>query len=172
MGVNIEIKARANNPQELLRLARAMSDRAAETLEQHDVFFRCGRGMLKLRRINGAGAELIAYEREHGSQPRPSRYDIARVADFDSVRRALGASLGEIAEVRKTRTLLLVGRTRIHLDRVEGLGEFLELEVVLGPGEDENGGRAEAEALLIELGVASADLLDQTYAQMLSGPRC
>ena len=36
---------------------------------------------------------------------------------------------------RSTRTLLMAGRTRIHLDVVAGLGHFLELEVVLRDGE-------------------------------------
>ena len=42
----------------------------------------------------------------------------------------LGAAVGERGEVRKTRLLYLVGQTRVHLDTVEGLGDFLELEVI------------------------------------------
>jgi len=53
----------------------------------------------------------------------------------DALREALTLAYGVIGRVRKVRTLFMAGRTRIHLDRVEGLGEFLELEVVLAEHE-------------------------------------
>ena len=172
MPVNIEIKARVGDLHERINLARRLCDQPEKVLEQHDVFFEVPNGMLKLRRINGEQAELIAYAREPGDQPRPSAYEIVNVTDFDSMRKLLGAALGEVAEVRKTRTLFMNGRTRIHLDQVEGLGDFLELEVVLGSGDDEGSGRAEAERLMSELGVEQGDLLDRTYAEMLGGSSC
>jgi len=170
MPVNIEIKARVGDLQERIKLARDLSDEPEKNLVQHDVFFEVPNGLLKLRQINGERAELIAYARESGNQPRPSAYEIAGVTDFDAMRRLLGAALGEVAEVRKTRTLFMSGRTRIHLDQVEGLGDFLELEVVLGNSDDEGSGRAEADRLMSELGVKPGDLLDRTYAEMLGQP--
>ncbi len=170
MPVNIEIKARVSDLQERINLARGLSDEPEQILVQHDVFFRVPSGMLKLRQINGERAELIAYAREPGDQPRPSTYEIVGVTDFEAMRRLLGATLGEVAEVRKTRTLFMNGRTRIHLDQVDGLGEFLELEVVLGDGDDEDSGRAEADRLMRALGVEPGDLLDRTYAEMLGQP--
>ena len=54
----------------------------------------------------------------------------------DTLRESLlSPAYGQVGRVRKSRTLFLAGRTRIHLDRVEGLGDFLELEVVLADGE-------------------------------------
>ena len=169
MAVNIEIKAKVRDPERVAGVAQRLSGGAGTRLVQHDVFFRCERGKLKLRRINGASAELIAYKRAAGDKPRPSDYSIAPVADFEQMRGVLARSLGEIAEVRKVRTLQLVGRTRIHLDTVEGLGEFLELEVVLGAGEDIAGAMAEAESLMAQLGIEARDLLDRTYAELLAG---
>ena len=83
------------------------------------------------------------------------------------MRGVLARSLGELAEVRKVRTLHLVGRTRIHVDAVEGLGDFLELEVVLADGDDEAAAMEEAESLMAALGIEREDLLDRTYAEML-----
>jgi adenylate cyclase class IV len=62
----------------------------------------------------------------------------------------------------------MAGRTRIHLDRVDGLGDFVELEVVLAPDEDEETGTAEAHALLDRLGVQHADLVPVAYVDLLN----
>ncbi|MCY1506240.1 putative adenylyl cyclase CyaB [compost metagenome] len=69
--------------------------------------------------------------------------------------------------MRKQRRLFLVGRTRVHLDRVEGLGEFLELEVVLQDGEPAEAGVAEAHALMARLGVAEDQLVQGAYVDLL-----
>jgi len=87
--------------------------------------------------------------------------------DPDALHAALAAGLGVRGEVRKRRLLLMRGRTRIHLDAVAGLGDFLELEVVLAADEDEAAGRAEAEALMADLGVDPADLLATAYVDLL-----
>jgi predicted adenylyl cyclase CyaB len=68
--------------------------------------------------------------------------------------------------VTKERHVYLAGRTRIHLDRVDGLGDFIELEVVLAPEDDEDGGTAEALALLAKLGVPPADLVARAYVDL------
>jgi predicted adenylyl cyclase CyaB len=75
---------------------------------------------------------------------------------------------GEAGRVRKQRTLFLAGRTRIHLDRVEGLGSFLELEVVLADDEPPAKGIAEAHRLMEQLGVASTQLVEGAYVDLLS----
>jgi predicted adenylyl cyclase CyaB len=64
--------------------------------------------------------------------------------------------------------LYLAGRTRIHLDRVEGLGEFLELEVALREGEPAEAGVREAEELMTRLGVTPAQLIDRAYVDLLA----
>jgi len=76
---------------------------------------------------------------------------------------------GEVGRVRKARTLFLVGRTRIHLDEVEGLGHFMELEVVLREGESTEAGVREAHGLMERLGVKAAQLIDRAYVDLLRG---
>jgi adenylate cyclase class IV len=73
-----------------------------------------------------------------------------------------------MGRVRKTRLLLLAGSTRIHLDRVEGLGDFLELEVVLRDDQTESDGRSFAQALLARLGVAPSQLIAGAYLDLLT----
>jgi predicted adenylyl cyclase CyaB len=68
--------------------------------------------------------------------------------------------------VRKHRTLYLAGRTRVHVDRVEGLGDFLELEVVLDDGESVDAGTREAENLMATLGIEASDLVQGAYVDL------
>ena len=82
---------------------------------------------------------------------------------------ALSAALGVQGLVRKTRTVYFVGHTRIHLDDVDGLGEFIELEVVLGPNESPEAGAAVAERLMNELEIEPGDLIECSYVDLLTG---
>ncbi|MFY3653272.1 class IV adenylate cyclase, partial [Achromobacter xylosoxidans] len=86
----------------------------------------------------------------------------------DTLRDALGLAYGVIGRVRKQRLLFMAGRTRIHLDRVEGLGEFLELEVVLRDGESAEAGMAEARELLASLRIAPEQLVSGAYLDLLA----
>jgi predicted adenylyl cyclase CyaB len=69
--------------------------------------------------------------------------------------------------VRKVRRLYRKGNTRIHLDEVEGLGTFLELEVVLQPGQAETEGHATVSTILDALGLVGAPRIGCAYIDML-----
>jgi len=164
---NVEIKARVPDRDALREKALGLATSDPVVLHQHDVFYRAARGRLKLRRFPDGTAELIGYERPDAAGPKVSDYAIFRTADGGTLHGILADALGVRGEVVKTRTLLMAGRTRIHLDAVEGLGDFLELEVVLADREDEAAGEAEARALLDRLGVAAGDLVTGAYLDLL-----
>ena len=92
---------------------------------------------------------------------------LAPAPEPESVREALTRACGQLGRVRKARILVLVGPTRIHLDRVEGLGDFLELEVTLADGQTEAEGTATAHALMARLGVAPDQLVSGAYLDLL-----
>ncbi|XP_077035448.1 uncharacterized protein LOC143694181 isoform X3 [Agelaius phoeniceus] len=79
----------------------------------------------------------------------------------------LSQSLGVLGTVRKERLLFLLGQTRLHLDRVQGLGDFLELEVVLRPEQSEEDGQRLARELLQEFGIGEQDLISGAYLDLL-----
>lgn len=167
---NVEIKARIDSIEALLPRARALAGGAEpELIEQDDSFFACRHGRLKLREFGDGTGELIQYERADDAGPKTSTYVRSPTAAPATLREALARALGPPARVRKQRWLLRAGRTRIHLDRVEGLGEFIELEVVLAEGEDERAGLAEAHALTAALGIAADALVRGAYVDLL-GP--
>lgn len=170
MARNIEIKARIDAVEALLPRARALADGDAVPIEQDDSFFDAPRGRLKLRRFADGSAELIHYHRPDGTEARASDYVRVAAPDADGLALALERALGRGGRVRKRRLLLLAGQTRIHLDRVEGLGDFIELEVVLRAGQSDDEGRAIAEGLMSALGLGAAPRVAGAYVDLLASP--
>jgi predicted adenylyl cyclase CyaB len=163
---NVEIKARVIDWEQMRQKAAAIADRPPETLEQEDVFFTVPRGRLKLRTQNGS-AELIYYFRENTSAPRESTYLRLPIPDPAATREMLALVHGERGIIRKTRLLYMVGQTRIHLDRVENLGDFLELEVVLRGGQSLEEGTVIARDLMAKLGIGDDQLVDRAYMDLV-----
>lgn len=167
MARNVEIKARLVSVESIEPRVAALADRGPECIVQDDTFFRCREGRLKLRDFGDGRAELIAYRRADIAGPKLSDYRITRSDDPAGLRDALERALGVLGRVRKRRTLYLAGPTRIHLDRVEGLGDFLELEVVLADTQSVADGEAVARSLLDRLGIAAGALIDGAYLDLL-----
>jgi len=165
---NLEIKARCAD----LASARAVAERLATDHpgvdEQVDTYFATRAGRLKLRESSLSGGQLIPYLRPDQPGPKRSDYQILPVADAPQLRRTLGEILGVHRVVRKRREIFLVDNVRIHLDEVEGLGTFLELEAVFdGSPAAEAEQQRKVDALMRELGVSPPDLVDTSYEGLL-----
>lgn len=168
MPANVEIKARIPSVEALLPQARALADdEHPQLIHQDDTFFAAPHGRLKLRVFGDGSGELIHYERPDDDGPKRSDYLLAPVPEPESLREVLARACGVLGRVRKERLLLLAGPARIHLDRVEGLGDFLELEVTLAEGQAEAEGTALALALMQRLGVAPAQRVRGAYLDLL-----
>ena len=167
MARNIEIKARIASVESLLPRALAVAAGTPERLLQDDTFFPVPMGRLKLRQFEDGSAELIHYHRADRAQAKASDYVRVPVPDPAALREALTRALGHLGRVRKQRLLLLAGATRIHLDRVEGLGDFMELEVVLAEGQSDAEGQRIADTLMAELGLADAERIAGAYMDLL-----
>ena len=169
MPTNVEIKARLSDGAAFEQHVAPLADGPPETIDQRDTFFVVPRGRLKLREFRDGSGELIYYERRDDPGPEPSRYRIASTADSGPLRELLARAFGVRGTVVKRRRLYRRGQTRIHVDRVEGLGDFLELEVVLGESETPAQGRAVALALIRTLGVLPEQLVARAYIDLLEG---
>jgi predicted adenylyl cyclase CyaB len=167
MATNLEIKARIRDFDKVRGLVEQLSDRPCEMIQQEDTFFYTSNGRLKLRTLAPDRGELIYYKRENSSGPRQSHYLKSTTTNPNSLKAVLSAALGVRGVVRKQRLLYKVGNTRIHLDEVNGLGSFLELEVVLSPGQTTEQGEATASELMMKLGIQKADLVDVAYIDLL-----
>jgi predicted adenylyl cyclase CyaB len=167
MPANIEIKARVPDLDYLRNLAEAISDLPVQVIPQEDTFFNNSKGRLKLRLLKPDFAQLVYYERPDQDGPKRSRYFIYETQDPEGLKTVLSLALGVRGIVRKIRNLYIAGQTRIHLDDVEGLGQFMELEVVLREGQSEAEGRSIAEDLMSRLGISKGDLLEGAYMDLL-----
>ncbi len=168
MNRNVEIKARVADLTALRRVVEDLAEEGPEIVEQEDTFFTCRRGRLKLRRCAGSlQTELIYYERPDSRGPKESRYIVSPTSEPQGLRDVLSAALGVHGVVRKRRMVYLIGQTRVHLDQVEGLGEFVELEVVLRPDQDACDGLAIAQRLMTELGILTSQFVGTAYVDML-----
>lgn len=167
MPANIEIKAYSRDFDTVRRIAEGLSDTPCEVIHQVDTFFNCPSGRLKLRELGPEYAQLVGYQRQDVSGPKHSEYYISETRDPQGLKGILSRAYGVRGVVTKVRYLYLVGQTRIHLDDVQGLGKFVELEVVLRPGQSDAEGQAVAEDLIHKLGIQPGDLIEGAYMDML-----
>lgn len=164
---NIEIKARVLDTGRLRTAVEGMSDTDVEVLKQEDVFFSAESGRLKLRIMGDGCGELIHYDRPDIGGPKVSRYLIAPTTTPEVLRTILSRVLPIVGTVRKQRILYRVGQTRIHLDQVENLGDFVELEVVLRHEQTEEEGVAIAEDLMNRLEIPEEQFVRKAYIDLL-----
>jgi len=165
---NIEIKARIPAIEAIAPLASAIADQGPVEIFQDDTFFRCDAGRLKLRQFSPDNGELIFYRRANQAGPKESFYLRSATTQPATLRESLSLAYGESGRVIKQRTLFIVGRTRIHLDRVQGLGDFLELEVVLSDDDTLEGGTREAQQIMQQLGIEASRLIETAYVDLLA----
>ncbi len=168
VSVNVEIKARDPDPVATAARCQALGAVDEGVLEQRDTYFAGRHGRLKLREETGSGAELIAYRRPDTTEAQQSSFVRAAAKDPATLREALDAALGETVVVVKRRRLFVWEHVRIHLDDVEGLGTFIELEAMVGPGlnaPDEAGEKVAR--LRSELAIADDALVAVGYSDLL-----
>lgn len=166
---NIEIKAYARNFQQQRETASKLSTEPVKIIEQEDIFFKVPDGRLKLRKFNEKSGELIFYKRENSKSARKSEYSISKTDDPETLKEVLSQSNGILGVVRKTRALFMYGQTRIHMDVVEDLGEFIEFEFVLEPDDLEETGKDAVELLMEKFGILENDLIDVAYFDLIHG---
>lgn len=172
---NVELKVRCDEGT-LAAIERELVERghSAVDLRQVDTYFRATSGRLKLREIasidgDGDAAELIVYGRPDQAGARLSDYRRVTIPPSEAtrLREALRSALGELVVVEKRRRVAVVGRTRVHLDRVAGLGAFVELETVLAEGDDEAAAAAELAEVAASLGIGGLAPIAGSYSDLL-----
>jgi predicted adenylyl cyclase CyaB len=167
MPQNLEIKARITSRQQAQAHAERLGATFSGEIHQVDTYFTVTDGRLKLREFGENRGELIFYRRCEQNLQRWSTYLIYPTTDARRLLTVLAGALGVKTVVEKSRFVYLWKNARIHLDQVEGLGEFLEFEVVVVDG------KQQAEELMQELRrhfeVDDQSLVRCSYADLLKG---
>lgn len=145
-----------------------------QRLHQVDTYVRVDRGRLKLREFRGEGdpapterAELIAYARPSDDGSRWSSYQVIPIAAAAASALLAGLLMthDRLTVVDKVRQVALIGDTRVHLDRVVGLGSFVELETVITTQTDAEA-TAEHQAVIALLGLADYPSIAGSYSDL------
>ena len=164
---NLEIKVRVADLAPARATAARLGARPAGVEVQVDRYYELeGGSRLKLRTVPGRPAELIRYRRPECDAVRTSDYEVTPVRDADA-RRCLVPKTRPVVTVRKRREVLLLDNVRIHLDEVDGLGRFLELEAVVDAAHDEAACRRRVAEITAALGLREADFIRASYAELL-----
>jgi len=166
----IELKAKVENHDSVRERLGRLKAYHAGTFRQIDTYFYVPKGMLKLRQIEGKGeAELIYYEREETDGPKESKVFIVRILKPETFRTFFEKVLKKKVTVGKRREIYRYRGTQIHLDAVDILGNFVELErEIRGSGKDAHEAQKILEAMMAELGVEKRDLIKGSYSDLLS----
>jgi adenylate cyclase, class 2 len=167
---NVELKARLDRFADVEEICRRLGALDKGTVEQIDTYFSMGNYRLKLRESGTGEHFLIGYSRPDSAEAKKSQYRLQRIENPGATKATLARQWGVKVVVKKTRRWFLwQGRVRIHLDRVEGLGDFLELEAVVGAssGYDEDAAHLDIARLTHDLGITPRDLVGESYATLV-----
>lgn len=163
---NIELKARVADLAEAEARCVGLGAERRGVLAQRDTYFKVPHGRLKLREQEGETAQLIFYLRTDIAGARESHFTIVEVSDAGAMLTMLGEALGPRGRVEKQRTLYMWHGARIHLDAVEGLGEFVEIEAPLRSSSDAAHAHEQVSELRAALDIPDADLVVTSYGEM------
>ena len=163
---NLEFKAKAKSLDFLHENLARLRAKYVQSMYQIDTYFNVPKGRLKLREVENYEATLVYYERPDAAESRYSRYQLCGIANHEAFKQMMSDVLGVKVIVEKNRELWTYGNTRIHLDEVVNLGEFIELETVI---RDQSEAEAQAEHKLVKetLQISAADLIPASYSDLL-----
>jgi predicted adenylyl cyclase CyaB len=166
---NIEIKAHLRHPAEAEeKIILFTGNQLNKVLLQSDTFYKSPFGKIKIREINYKSTELIFYKRANTAKARESKYYKFNLFFPNLLKSILKFMLGERGQVEKERRLYFYDNTRIHIDRVKGLGEFIEFEYVVDDSHPEEKGYDVINTLMSALDINEKDLLSVSYIDMLA----
>lgn len=160
---NIELKARKKH-YESERVARKLGAEFVREIQQRDTYLKCSTGKLKIRRVEGEAPQLIWYDRPDRPEPRESNYEVHCISE--EVARTLERALGISKTVSKTRRLYLWQGVRIHIDSVNGLGEFIEFEAVIPDAGDQATASSKIHFLREHFELSDENMIPVSYSDL------
>jgi adenylate cyclase, class 2 len=165
--INVEIKARCGNPERVRGVLNQRNARFTGLDHQVDTYFRVPQGRLKLREGNIENA-LIHYHRPDQSGPRTSDVLLHKTAPLSGLKEILVAALGVLVAVDKRREIYYLQNVKVHIDEVEGLGSFTEIEAAGDGNADRSALLAQCRELMEAFGIREDELVAESYSDLLT----
>lgn len=167
--VNIEIKARCDNPEAIRQVLEECSAEFKGVDHQVDTYFNVPKGRLKLRQGNIENS-LIFYDRPDTAGPKRADVSLFRTdtPGGAQLRETLTGALDILVVVDKQREIYFIDNVKFHIDTVEGLGHFVEIEAI-----DESGTlgteklRTQCDYYINLFDITDADLINVSYSDLL-----
>lgn len=164
---NVEFKSELRDLPLARTLCRQIKAAWVVTVKQTDTYFKLADGRLKKREAEGQPTEWIFYHREDRAAARLSRFTIYSQSQAES---RFGSTPPHVwVVVKKTRDVWMHSGVRIHLDQVEHLGTFLELEALISPRQPVAECYRQVQLLRAALSPVLGEMLSQSYSDMLAG---
>ena len=167
MSFNIELKAQCADLEAFEAKVKKLDHTFDGLDNQIDTFYTVPKGRLKLRESSLYGTFLIPYLRPDDSGPKRSDYSLLPVSDVTATKRILEDMFGSQLIVKKIRKIYIFENVRIHLDQVEGLGNFIEFEAVVENASEVNINREKLDKLIKYYGVNEKDFISSAYADLI-----
>jgi len=166
---NIELKVEVLNFHKAIKLLKKLGAKRQRSLAQIDTYFHSPCGRLKTREINQRSQELIYYQRPDLRESKISTYKVISLnpAELKLIKNILDRLYRKWIVVKKNRDLWLFKHTRIHLDKVQKLGNFIELETVANEI-DIRSARREHKAIVRELQLLQFKKISRSYSDLLA----
>lgn len=165
--INVEIKARCRDQEGIRHILKARNARYIGLDHQVDTYFLTDSGRLKLREGNIEN-NLIWYQRADQAGPKTSHCILYKTEKGSALKNILQETMGVMVIVDKVREIYFIDNIKIHLDRVEGLGTFLEIEAQSEVGDKtEDFLNSQCTGLMEEFGTSPDDLLKDSYSDLI-----
>ncbi len=165
--INIEIKARCSHPEGIRAVLKSKNARFEGIDHQVDTYFKVKNGRLKLREGNIEN-NLIYYKRDNITGPKESDCQLFPTASGSHLKNMLAGSLGILAIVDKQREIYYIDNIKVHIDVVQDLGSFIEIEAC-----DEKGNVTrdrlydQCKELIQAMHIVEEDLESRSYSDLI-----
>lgn len=168
MKKNYEIKCRIDDGLNADQIKKALGKYARSMEKQTDIYYKTDKGRLKLRIINGEEGSLILYNRAEKNNKRISKYTITRTKDFRELDFILRKHFKIIVTVIKEREIFIYKNIRVHIDKVKGLGRFLEIEIIY---DDFSKAEIQMKNIIDVLNLNEKNLIKESYSDLIINRR-
>ncbi len=169
MPLNVEIKARSSQIKTVRRLLENQVARFVGVDHQVDTYFKVARGRLKLREGNIENA-LIHYSRSDQAGPKKSEVLLYQSPTTANLKEVLEAALDKLVVVDKMREIYFIDNVKFHLDKVQDLGTFVEIEAIDQDGTiGEEKLQEQCNYYLQLFQTPAEDLVSYSYSDLLLG---